>query len=235
MKNTHTHAHPQIPHTTYTSHSYTHSHLMNTLSHRQRPKWDPRPEARPRPHSKCKTQTKSVFSWARGSVPGQRFGLNSSCYFPNNRSLCPNSPSTVSCPATWNLITSGISFPPHWPCPGAGEQAARTASKRFRSSSIDPRHLPPERLGLWGFNVCQGLQLPPIHMPGVTTLGKKSLDLLHQLFICSHRHHCSIHTTYRCMYPYVLIHPRDTHSSIHMHTVLKCIHTGTSSYARAHL
>lgn len=167
MKNTHTHAHPQIPHTTYTSHSYTHSHLMNTLSHRQRPKWDPRPEARPRPHSKCKTQTKSVFSWARGSVPGQWFGLNSSCYFPNNRSLCPNSPSTVSCPATWNLITSGISFPPHWPCPGAGEQAARTASKRFRSSSIDPRHLPPERLGLWGFNVCQGLQLPRSTCPGL--------------------------------------------------------------------
>lgn len=123
-------------------------------------------------------------------------------------------------------FASGISFPPRGPCPGEGEQAARNASERFSSSSIDPRHLPPERLGVWGFNVRQGLQLPPTHMPGVTSLGKKSPDLFHQLFICSHRHHCSIHTTYRCMHPYVLIHPLDTHNSVntHAHSIEMCTH-----------
>lgn len=111
-------------------------------------------------------------------------------------------------------FASGISFPPHWLSPGEGEQAAWKASERFRSSSIDPRHLPLERLGLWGFNVCQGLQLPPIHMPGV---GKKSLDLLHEPFICSHRHHCSIHTTYRCVCTPMFLYILETHTTQNTH------------------
>lgn len=79
-----------------------HSHVTHILSPRQHPEWNPRPEERSRQRSKCKTQ--SLRSVGPEAVPDQWFGLNSSGYFPNNSSLCPNSPSSVACPATWSLI-----------------------------------------------------------------------------------------------------------------------------------
>lgn len=191
-----------------------HPHVTHILSPRQHPEWNPRPEERSRQRSKCKTQ--SLRSVGPEAVPDQWFGLNSSGYFPNNSSLCPNSPSSVACPATWSLILLLAFLFLHAGC--VRREGTGCMESQGEVQFIFPRHLPPERRGVWGFNVCRELQLPPIHMPGVTILDKKSPDLFHQLCICSHRHHCSIHTTYRYLHPYVLIHPLDTHHSIDTHT-----------------
>lgn len=131
-----THSHARSP--TNTSHTQTQLiHLTHTHTHTSRihsPTGSAQSGVRGLKRGHVHTPTarhKVCVQSGQRLCPCQWLGLNSSGYFPNNRSLCPNSPSTASRPATWSLILLLAFLFLHAGCvQETREQAARGASKR---------------------------------------------------------------------------------------------------------